>query len=65
MHLQTYCPLADDLKVKLHITADGKVKNGETYWDIQTFDLQIPEIKRLTTKFENLFNGDETLGKCT
>lgn len=55
----------DDIKAKVHITAGAKTKNGQPHWDIKVLDLEIPDIKKLTTKFENLFNGDETLAKPT
>jgi len=54
--------IIEDLKVKVKMSGSKYNKNGAEYFKANNVDIQI-RLVRITMKFENLFNDDETLNK--
>jgi hypothetical protein len=55
--------LPGDYDVSVRIRAEPMVKNEMVYWDAKEFHLHIDNLKLFQVNFENLFNGDQELGK--
>ncbi|XP_069702792.1 protein takeout-like [Periplaneta americana] len=49
--------------VKLH--AEPLTKDDEVYWDVTEFDVHVESLQLFQVRFENLFNGNKTLGDNT
>ncbi|XP_066999781.2 protein takeout [Anabrus simplex] len=53
----------DDMETRLGPKGKSTKKNGDSYFDVTDFKLDIFSLGKLSFNFENLFNGDKTLGE--
>ncbi|XP_049942146.1 protein takeout-like [Schistocerca serialis cubense] len=51
-----------NLTAELKLISERQMKGNQEYWDLKQLLLNIPRLERFEVNFENLFNGDQTLG---
>jgi hypothetical protein len=59
----TFLFCTDGLNATVKFISKPETKNGKVYWNVVKCELNIKSLENFKVNFDNLFNGDKTLGK--
>ena len=61
--MSTFLFCTDGLNATVKFISKPETKNGKVYWNVVKCELNIKSLENFKVNFDNLFNGDKTLGK--